>query len=150
MVEQLRGNVARKGAPHGQADVGVEATVTHQGGQQGVDGAFVDAQGELAAAAGTEVVEGALGLLAKIEHALGIVDEQLAGVGELAAAGAAGEERLAHPVFEAANGDADGGLGAEELLGGAGEAALASDGEEDVEFSEVHGVLPSEHYKPQL
>ena len=117
-----------------------------------MDGAFVDAEGEFAAAAGAEVVDGALDFLAEIEHALGVADQELAGVGELAGAGAAGEEGLADPVLELADGDADGGLGAEELLGGAGEAALAGDGEEDVEFGEVHGRLlaRSEDYKPRL
>ena len=82
-----------------------------------------------------------LDFVAEIEDALGVADQEAAGVGELAGAGAAGEEGLADLVLQLADGDAHGGLGAEELLGGAGEAALAGDGEEDVEFGEVHRAL---------
>ncbi len=110
-----------------------------------MDGAFVHAEREFAAAAAAQVFEGALDLLAQVEHALGVAGQQLAGVGELAGAGAAGEERLADPLLELADGDAHGGLGAEELLRGAGEAALAGDGQEDVEFGEVHRGNRSSH-----
>ena len=144
VVQQLGGNVAREGAAHGQAHVGILAAITHQNRQQGVDGAFVDAEGELAACRRSAGPDGALDLLAEIEHALGVAGQELAGVGELAGAGAAREEGLADPFLELADGDADGGLGAKELLRGAGEAAFAGDGEEDVEFGEVHAEARGE------
>ena len=103
-----------------------------------MDGAFVDAEREFAAAAAAQVFHGAVDLVAQVEHALGIGGQQLAGVGELAGARAAGKQRLAHRFFELADGDADRGLGAKELLCGAGEAVLARHGEEDVQFGEVH------------
>src|SRR5580704_3097965 len=103
-----------------------------------MDRAFVDAERELTTPASAQVFEGALGFLAQVQHAFGVIDQQLAGVGELTGAGAAGEEGLADPVLEAADGDAYGRLGAVELFGGAGEAALAGDGQEDVEFGEIH------------
>ena len=102
-----------------------------------MDRAFVDAKREFAHAAGAQVLHGALDLFAEIEHALGIAGEEMAGVGELAGARAAREEGFADPLLELADGDADGGLGAEEFLRGAGEAAFAGDGEEDVEFGEI-------------
>ena len=141
IVQELAGNVAREGAADGQMDLRVHLPIAGQDGEQGVDGAFVDAEGELAAAAGAEVVDGAADFVAKIEDALGVADQEAAGVGELAGTGAAGEEGLADLVLQLADGDADGGLGAEELLCGAREAAFAGHGEQDVEFGEVHRAL---------
>jgi hypothetical protein len=99
-----------------------------------MNGAFVDAERKLAASAAAEVVDGAADFVAEIQDAFGIADQEAAGVGKLAGTGAASEQGFADPFLELADGDADGGLGAIELLGGAGEGALAGDGEEDVKF----------------
>src|SRR5690242_14719262 len=134
IVQQFGGDVARKGASHGQMNLRIKLPVAGQHREQGVDGAFVHAERKLTAAAGAQVVHGAADFVAEIENAFGVADQEPAGVGKLAGARAAGEERFTDFVFEFADGDADGGLGAIELLGGAGEAALAGHGEEDVEF----------------
>jgi hypothetical protein len=138
IVQQFRGDIAGKRAAHGQMDLRIKPAIAGQDGQQRVDGAFVDAKGKFAATTGAEVVDGAADFIAQVQNTFGITDQEPAGVGKLAGAGAAGEEGFADFVFQLADGDADGGLGTVELLGGAGEAALAGDGEEDVEFGEVH------------
>ena len=80
VIEELGGDVAREGASDREADVGAEAAVTHQGGQECVDGAFVDAKGELAAAASARRSSRArLVSWAQVQHALGVVDQELAG-----------------------------------------------------------------------
>ena len=84
VIQNLRGHVAREGSPHGDVHLGIELPVAHQDRQQRVDGAFVDAQGEFAAAAAAQILHGALDFLAQIEHALGVARQQLSGVGELA------------------------------------------------------------------
>jgi hypothetical protein len=72
--------------------------------------------------------------VAKVQEALGVVSEQCARVGKADRTCATDEERLAEVLLELANGEADGRLGAIEALGGAREAAFASDGKEDLEF----------------
>ena len=134
IVQQFGGNVPRKRAAHGQMHLRKKLPVTGQHGQQGMNGAFVHAKRELAAAAGAEVVHGAPDFVAEIEDAFGIADQEAAGIGKLAGASPAGEQGFADLVFEFANGDADGGLGAVKLLRGAGEAALAGDREKHVKF----------------
>src|ERR1700730_6515906 len=140
IVQQFGGDIAGKRTAHGKMDLRIKLAIAGQHGEQRVDGAFVDAEGEFAASAGAEIVDGAADFVAEIEDAFCIADQEAAGVCKLAGAGSAGEEGFADFVFELADGDADGGLGAEELLGGAGEAAFAGDGEEDVEFGEVHMI----------
>src|SRR5580700_11338879 len=142
IVQQFGGDVAGKRAAHGEMDLRIKLAIAGQHGQQRVDGAFVDAEGEFAASAGAQVVHSAADFVAEIQDAFGITEQEPAGVGKLAGTGAAGEEGFADFVFELADGDADGGLGAVKLLGGAGEAAFAGDGEEDVEFGEVHMIKP--------
>ncbi len=138
VVQQLRRNIARKRPADRQMNVGIELAVTGQRGQQRVNRAFVDAKGKLAVPAGAQIRHGAGDFLAEIEHALGVGGQELPGVGKLAGAGAAREQRFADGLFELADGDAHRGLGAEQLLGGAGKAALAGHGEEYVEFGKVH------------
>ena len=72
IVQQFRGDIARIGSPHGQAHVGIEPPVARQRGKQGMDGAFVDSQRQLAATAAAQVIDRAPDLLPQIEHALGI------------------------------------------------------------------------------
>ena len=122
--------------------------VAGQHGQQGVDGAFVHAKRKVAAAAGAKIVDGTADFIAQVEDAFGIADKQPAGVGKLAGTGSTGEERFADFIFELADGDADGGLSAIELLGGAREAAFAGYGEEDVEFGEIHRRPQDNRQKP--
>ena len=74
---------------------GIKLAIAGQYRQKRVDGAFVDAEGELAASAGAEIVDGAADFVAEIEDAFGIAEQEAAGVGELAGTGSAGEEGFA-------------------------------------------------------
>ncbi len=78
------------------------------------------------------------GFAAQVDQLFGVLEENLAGVGEHALARRAVEQRLAQFVLEFANGLADGGLGAEEFLGGAREAVLAGYGQKDFELGKLH------------
>jgi hypothetical protein len=69
--------------------------------------------------------------LTQVEQLLGVLLQDVAGIGENAVAGGAVEEGFADFQFQFADGLTYCRLGAEELFGGAGEAALASYGEED-------------------
>ena len=72
-----------------------------------------------------------------------VVAQQRAGGGERAIARGAVEEGFAHRFFELADDLADGGLGAVQAQGGAGETALLGHGEKGFELAEFHGA-PSE------
>ena len=86
-----RENVRRTARWH----LGEKLAVAGQHGQQRVDGAFVDAEGEFAASAGAQIVHGAADFVAQIQDAFGIADQEPAGVGKLAGTGSAGEEGFA-------------------------------------------------------
>ena len=75
VVQKFGRNVAGEGTAHGQPDLWIQAAVTCQRREQRVDRAFVDAERKLAAATGAQVVEGPLGLLAQVQHALGVIHQ---------------------------------------------------------------------------
>ena len=143
VVEDFVGDVARKHAMDADENAGVELAERGEGGQQGVDGAFVDAEREFAARERFEFAKPFFYFVAEIDQALGVVHEEGAGVGEADGAGATDEERLAEAVLEFANGEADGRLRAVKAFGGAGEAAFLGDHQKYLEFSEIHGDSPS-------
>jgi hypothetical protein len=106
-----------------------------EGREKSVNGAFVDAEGELAAGERFEFAKSFFYFVAEIDQALGVVQEKSAGVGEADGACAADEERLAEAVFELADGEADGRLRAVKALGGAGEAAFLGNHKKNLEFA---------------
>src|SRR5579863_5323684 len=128
-------NIAGKHTVNANQHAGVEFAELSKGREQGVDGAFVDAEGKFAAIEAGELGEAFFYFVAKVDEALGVVAQERAGVGEADRARAADKERLAEAVFELANCQADGGLGAVEAFGGAGEAAFARYGEKDLQFA---------------
>ena len=140
IVEHFVRNVARKHAVDADLHARVGGAELGESGQQGVNGAFIDAEGKFAAGQAFEFGEAFLDFVAEIDKAFGIVAEEGASVRKADGARAAYKEGLAEAVFELADGEADGGLGAIEAFGSAGEAAFAGDGEEDLEFAEIHGV----------
>jgi hypothetical protein len=123
-------------------DPGMELAKGGEGRQQRVDGAFVDAEGELAAGESFEFAKSFFYFVAEIDQALGVVQEKSAGIGEADGASAAHEERLAEAVFELANGETDGRLRAVKAFGGAGEAAFLGNHQKYLEFSEIHDDSP--------
>jgi hypothetical protein len=121
---------------------GMKLAKCGQSGQKGVNGAFVDAEGELAAGEAFELAKSFFYFVAEIDQALGVVQQEGSGIGEADGAGSADEKRLAEAVFEFANGEADGGLRAVEAFGGAGEAAFLGNHQKYLEFPEIHGDSP--------
>jgi hypothetical protein len=103
-------------------------------GEKGVDGAFIDAEGEFATLEALEVEEPFFDFVAEVEEAIGVFAEELAGVREANRAGSTDEERLAERVFELADSQADGGLSTVKTLGGAREAAFAGNGKKNLKF----------------
>ncbi len=135
VVQDFVRNVAREHAVKADLHAGVGFAELGDGWEQGMDGAFVDAEGEFAALEALEFHKAFLDFVAEVEEAFGVFAEQVAGVGEADRAGSADEEGLAEGVFELADGQADSGLRAIQAFGGAGEAALAGYGEEDLQFA---------------
>lgn len=115
-------------------NTGVGFAELGEGGEERVNGAFVDAEGELAALKTLEVEKTFLDLVAEIEEALSVFAEERASVGEADRAGATDEERLAEGVFELADGQTDGGLSAVETFRGAREAAFAGNCKKNLKF----------------
>jgi hypothetical protein len=113
-----------------------------KGREQSVNGAFIYAEGELAAFEPFEFAETFFDFVAKIEQALGVFLEEDAGIGEADGAGAADEKWLAEGVFQLANAEADGGLGTKKTLAGAGETALLGNHEKNLQFAQIHTVSP--------
>jgi len=143
VVHDFMGNIAGKHAVQADLDAGMGFAEFGDGRKESVDGAFVDAEGEFAALEALEVHQAFLDFVAQVEEALGVFAKEGAGVGEADGARAADEEGLAEGFFELADGQADRGLRAVKAFGGAREAALAGDGQKDLEFSEIHGSSPA-------
>ncbi len=106
-----------------------------------MDGAFVHAEREFTALQALQFGEAFFHFIAEVDEALGVVLQKSSGIGEADGAGAANEKRLAERIFELADGEADGGLGAVKALAGAGEAALLCHHEKNLKFAKVQGKL---------
>ena len=143
VVDHFVGNIAGEHAMKADLNARVGFSEVSQGGKESMDGALVDAEGEFAALEALEVHQAFLDFVAQVEEALGVFAKEGAGVGEADGARAADEEGLAEGFFELADGQADRGLRAVKAFGGAREAALAGDGQKDLEFSEIHGSSPA-------
>ncbi len=124
MIQHLARNVARKYAMDANLDSGVCLPVAVESRKQGMDRAFVHADGHLAALEAAQFLHALADLLAEIEHAVGILEEQHAGIRQGPRAGSLHEERLAHPVLELAHGYTHRRLCAIELFRRAGKAAF--------------------------
>ena len=135
---ELLGNARGQHALHGNADMGKLAAECVDGRQQVHAGVFVGGQLQVAALQALQFVEGARGFAAQGQQAQRVIAQQGAGSGERAIAGGAVKERLANGALELADDLADGGLGAMQAQGGAGEAALLGDGEKGFELAEFH------------
>src|SRR5690242_11037621 len=140
IIQHFVGNIAGKHAVDANLHAGMKLTEFPEGGEQGMDGAFVDAEGKLAAADFLQFGQALFDFVAQIDEAVGVIAQEGTRVGQADGARAADKEGLAEVVFELADGQADGGLGAKEALRGTGKAALARDGQEYLEFAQVHGV----------
>ena len=142
VVDDFVGDVAGKHSVQTDLHAGMRFAEFGERRKQGMDGAFVDAEGEFTALEALKLHEPFLDLIAEVEEALGVFAQQGAGVGQADRAGTADEERLAEGFFEFADGKANGGLGAVKTLGGTGKAAFASDGEKDLQFAKIHRNRP--------
>lgn len=143
VLEDIIGNVAAERTADGDFDGGMETAEFGEDGQKVEGREFVGRDVELAFLKLAELDESFLGVLTEVHEFFGVFLEDTAGVGEDSVTGRAVEERLADFEFELADGLTDRGLGAEELLGGAGEAALAGNGEKDFELGKIHGTVPN-------
>jgi hypothetical protein len=85
-----------------------------------------------------QVGDGASGFIGEPQQTGGVVEQQLAGVGQGAVARRAVDQALAGVVFEPPDRLADGRLGAPEFACGAGKTALGGDNGEYAEILEGH------------
>jgi hypothetical protein len=122
-------------------NAGVKFAKFGEGREQGVDGAFVNAEREFAAFEALKFGEALFDFVAEVDESLGVVLQEGSSVGEADGAGAANDEWLAKGVLELADGQADGGLSAVKALGSAREAAFFRHHEKDLKFAEVQGML---------
>ncbi len=99
-----------------------------------MDGAFVDAEGELPTFQVAKFREPFLDFIAKIKQAFRVISQERTRVGEADRSGTTDEERLTQGIFEFANGKADGRLRAVQALRSAREAALPGDGQKNLQF----------------
>ncbi len=129
-LEYLVGDAAGKGALDVDLNLRTGVAVELQAREQEVRGVLVGGEGEAAAGERAQLVDGRGSFAAQQEQALGVAAQDFAGGGEGAVAGVALEEAFAEFVFKTTDGLRDGGLGAVQANGGAGEAALFNDGEE--------------------
>ena len=109
-------------------------------GSKRVDGAFVYAEGQLAAAEAFEFAETFFYFVAEVDQTFRVVLQERSGIGHAHWARAADEERLAEVVLEFANGEAYSRLRAVEAFGGAREAAFLRNHQKYLEFAEIHAV----------
>ena len=136
MLQDVVGDVAAERPLDGDLDHRMQAAEFGQHGQEIEHSEFVGGNDQLAFLQFAEFGKGFRGLAAQVDQLFGVFEEDFAGVGEDAFAGGAVEEGFAQFVLKFADGLAYGRLGAEEFFGGAGEAALAGDGEENFELRE--------------
>jgi hypothetical protein len=150
VVQNFVGDIAREHAVDADLHAGMQLTEFCESGEQGVDGAFVYAERELAALEAFEFGQTLGDFVAEIDEALGVVFEQGAGVSHAHGACAAHEEGLAEAVFKFADGKADSGLSAVKTLGGARKAAFLGDHEKNLQLTQIHGFASAREYKTGL
>jgi len=141
VVQDFMRNVARKHAMDADLDAGMFFAEFGEGGEKGVDGAFVYAEREFAALQALEFGEALFDFIAEIDKAFRIVLQKGSRIGEADRSRAADEERLAEGVLKLADGEADGGLGAVQALAGAGKAAFFCHHQKYLQFTEVQEKL---------
>jgi len=71
--------------------------------------------------------------------AAGVVEDGATGVGQDEVLAGTIDQLFAELEFEALEGERDGGLGTQELFGGAGKALLRGNGQKDLKRIEFHG-----------
>ena len=135
IVDDFVRNIAREHAMETYLDAGMGFAEAGEGGEEGVDGAFVDAKREFAALESFELHEALFDLVAEVKEALGVFAEEGAGVGKADGAGAADKQGLGKGILEFADSQADGGLGAVEAFSRAGETAFACNSQENLQFT---------------
>ncbi len=138
--QDLLRHLARVHAPDVHQDGRIVLLERGDERQQTGDAGLVCANQHAALAHVAKLGDGVRGLVGQPKEARGVVEQELAGVGQRAVAGRPVDEPLAARVLEPADGLAHGGLGPPQLAGGAREAALGRDGDEDAEILECHGL----------
>ncbi len=104
-----------------------------------VEGAgLVGADDEAAGGIVAQLGEGVGHFAGEVFKAAGVVEDDVAGVGDQQVLPGTIEQLFVEIGFELGDGEGDGGLGAEELFGRAGEALLGDDGEEDLKRVQLH------------
>src|SRR5215469_6607528 len=141
VAEDVIGYVAAEGALDGDLDHRVNAAEFGQNVQQVQHREFVVGDDQFPLLQFAEFGEGSGRFSPQVDQLFRIFVENLAGIGENAFAGGAVEESLAKFVFQLADGLADRGLRAEEFIGSARKAALASHGQKNFKLGQLHGLL---------
>jgi hypothetical protein len=141
IVQDFVRDVAGKHAVDANLDSGMQFAELGEGGKEGVDGAFVNAEREFAALEALQFGETFLHFIAEIDQAFRVVLQKSSRICKADGTGATNEKRLAKRVLKLADGEANGGLSAVKALGSARKAALFCHHEKDLKFAEVQGKL---------
>ena len=139
MIHDLAWHVAGKHSMNLHMNSGMNLPVTRERRQQRVNRTLVHAERNLAAFQSTQFLHAFADFFAQIQHAVGVFNEQQAGVGQRLRARAANEQRLAHPLLELPNGYAHGGLRPVKLFGCAGKTLLAYHRLKHLQRGQIHG-----------
>src|SRR5208337_451243 len=139
VLEHIVRNLTAERTPHRDLDGGMQAAIFAEHWQQVERGKFIGGDYQLALLQFAHFYQRHLRVLPQVEQLLRVFLQNASGVGQYPLARSTVAYRFSDLEFEFADGLADGGLGAKELFGGPGEAAFASDTEEDFELGKVHG-----------
>ncbi len=142
VIQDFVRNVAGKHAMNAHLDTRVHFTKLRERREKSVNRAFVHAQGKLAALKAFQFRKAFFDLIAEVHQSLRVIFQKGPGIRETDGPGATDEEGLAERILQLADGQADGGLGAEEALPRARKAAFLRDHQKYLQFTEIHESLP--------
>src|SRR6267154_6783593 len=112
IVQHFVRNISRKHSMNAHLNARMHFAEFGERGKQGMDGAFVDAQGQLPALQPLQLAQALFYFVAQVQQALGVIFQKDASVGQAYRARAAHKQWLAQRIFQLANTQADGWLGA--------------------------------------
>ena len=140
VVANIGRNAAGEPAAHRHRMAGYKRRYSWSKRQQIQARQLVTGDDQLPAAQVAHVLQRRQRLLFEGHEPLGVLEQDLAGVGQNAAAAGPIEQRLPNLVFQPADDLADSRLRPIQRLGGLREAAFPDDGHERLELEEIHRV----------
>src|SRR5580704_8524794 len=126
VVQQFAGYIPGKHPMDSNMDSRMKSSIAIERRQQGMNRAFVRPNRNFAALEPVQLLDSFTNFLLKIEHPLGVLQQQDAGIRQVSRSRAADKQGLPDPILQLSNRNAHSRLRAIELFGGARETVLAS------------------------